>query len=195
MLPDRFILYRREKIAGTRKWNKIPCDISGKTIDANAPRNWKPHADVAPYAKWDENQPSAPYGIGFVLNGDGWWFYDLDNCFVEQCWLPWAEPHFSPSKARWARYPAAAQGCMPWASVIPENCKIRRHKWGKEKGQEQEWYCDKRFVALSKEGLSPIGGKYTDKDWTAQLLNLVPQKHQLGSLPEGRDPHLYRPRR
>ncbi len=65
----------------------------------------------------------------------------------------------------------------------------RKRKWGKNEGQEQEFYTDRRFVALSKAGLSVIGGgSYADRDWTEQLLSVVPQRDHMGELPEGIDP-------
>lgn len=190
MLPNRFILYRRERIEGTHKWSKIPCDISGKTIDANDPRNCKPHADVAPHATWDETRPSAPYGVGFVLNGDGWWFLDLDNCLTkDRKWEPWAKATFLSFTGALGEASTSGNGLHILGRCDPAKLEDRKRKWGKPDGQEQEFYTMGRFVALSKVGLTVIGGgEYTDKDWTEQLLRTVPQREQLGALPDGRAP-------
>ena len=147
-LPARFVNYRRNWDAKKGKWNKIPCDIDGRAIDANDPKYWKTNADVASFAKWDEKQPSAPFGVGFVLNSDGWWFYDLDNCFVEGCRLPWADAAFESFNGALGEVSTSGTGLHVLGKCDPRKLQDRRHKWGKEKGQEQEWYCDKRFVAL-----------------------------------------------
>ncbi len=75
-LPDRFTLYRREWDAAKSKWKKTPCDEKGANINAHDPSHWKSFEEVAPHATWDKNQPSAPYGVGWVLNGDGWFLLD-----------------------------------------------------------------------------------------------------------------------
>ena len=149
-----------------------------------------PDPNVAPYAKWDEAQPSAPYGVGFVLNGDGWWFLDLDNCLTkDRKWEPWAEATFLSFTGALGEASTSGNGLHILGRCDPAKLEDRKHKWGKPDGQEQEFYMTGRFVALSKAGLTVIGGgEYADKDWTEQLLRTVPQREHLGALPDGRDP-------
>lgn len=92
-LPSRFINYRRQWDSAKQKWQKIPCDSQGHSIDPHTPDKWRAYDDAAEYALWDESQPDKPYGVGFVLNGDGWFFYDLDACLdtTTKQWEAWAD--------------------------------------------------------------------------------------------------------
>ncbi|MDV4168231.1 phage/plasmid primase, P4 family [Rhodovulum sp. FJ3] len=190
ILPDRFILYRREFITDKAKWQKIPCDTQGDNIDPHKPQHWMTYAEAQRHATWDENKPSAPYGVGFVLNGDGWWFHDLDNCLGKDGqWEPWAEAAFLSFKGALGEISTSGNGLHILGRCDPKQLADRKRKWGKSQGQEQEWYHDKRFVALSKAGLTVIGGgDYVDKDWTDQLLKIVPQRDHIGELAEEIDP-------
>lgn len=190
ILPERFVLYRREFIAGKAKRQKIPCDPQGHNIDPHTPQSWMNHEEALRHATWDENQPSAPYGVGFVLNGDGWWFYDLDNCLGEDGkWEPWAHAAFLSYRGALGEISTSGNGLHILGRCDPKQLADRKRKWGKSQGQEQEFYTDRRFVALSQAGLSVIGGgEYMDKDWTDQLLKTVPQRDHIGELPEGIDP-------
>lgn len=187
-LPPRFILYRREWDATKQKWQKIPCDIHGGNIDPHQPKQWLTFEDANAHATWDEAQPSAPFGVGWVLTGDGWFFYDLDNCRDQDgTWQSWAV-------AIWQSFSGALGECSTSGTGLHiigrcDHTKLadRRRKWGKDEGQEQEFYTDRRFVALSQEGLKPIGDTFADKDWTDQLLRVVPQREFLGPLPDARD--------
>ncbi len=189
-LPDRFVLYRRELDLKKLKWGKIPCDSQGRKINPHDPNNWMTYAEALRQATWDENQPSAPYGVGFVLNGDGWWFYDLDNCLGKDGnWEPWAHAAFLSFKGGLGEISTSGNGLHILGRCDPKQLADRKRKWGKSEGQEQEFYTDRRFVALSKVGLSVIGGgDFADKDWTDQLLKVVPQRDYIGDLAEGIDP-------
>ena len=182
-------MYRREFDFVKAKWQKIPCDTQGRNIDPHEPQHWMSYAEAQRHATWDESKPSAPFGVGFVLNGDGWWFYDLDNCLGKDGkWKPWAEAAFLSFNGALGEISTSGNGLHILGRCDPKQLADRKRKWGKSQGQEQELYIDRRFVALSTDGLKPIGGEYIEKDWTDQLLRVVPQRDHMGELPEGIDP-------
>lgn len=182
--PDRYTLYRREWDAAKCKWQKIPCDPQGKTINPLQPSAWMDHATASSHALWDEMRPKAPYGIGFVLNGDGWFLIDVDACKTDEGeWATDAEALFLSFSGALGEVSTSGNGLHILGLCDPAQLADRRNKWEGDK----EFYTDKRFVALSKDGPQPIGGKATDKDWTSQLLSVVPQREHLGELPDGVD--------
>lgn len=183
--PNRFILYRREWDATKGKWQKIPCDQHGATINPHLPSVWMDHATASRHATWDETRPKAPYGIGFVLNGDGWFLIDLDACKTDEgSWEPKTEALFLSFSGALGEISTSGNGLHILGRCDPSKLADRRNKWEGDK----EFYTDKRFVALSKIGPQPIHGTATDKDWTDQLLKVVPQREFLGELPDGVDP-------
>lgn len=185
-LPDgRYILYRREWDAAAGKWQKIPCDGSGRTINAHDPSHWRTLAQVSPLATWDESRPTAPYGVAWVLNGDGWFFLDLDKCRdASGQWSAEAVAIWQSFRGALGEVSTSGNGLHIFGRCDPSQLADRRNKWA----GWLEWYHTGRFVALSQAGPAPIGGKAADVDWTAQLLRFVPQREFLGELPEGRAP-------
>lgn len=183
-LPDRFILYRREWDAARGKFNKIPCDPSGAAIDAQDPAQWHSRTDREQYARWDEHAPAAPYGVGFVLNGDGIFCLDLDNCGTEAGWSAEATAIWHSFTGALGEVSTSGKGLHIWGRCDPAQLGDLRNKWGGDK----EWYQAGRFIALSREGPQPIGGTWREVNWTEQLRHLVPKREYLGELPEGRAP-------
>ena len=117
--------------------------------------------------------------------GDGWFFLDMDDCLVDGKWTPKAEAIYSSFNGALAEVSSSGNGLHIFGRCDPERLKDRRNKWD----GWLEFYTDKRFVALTRGGLSVAGGgTYADKDWTDQLLHFVPQREHLGDLPDGIDP-------
>lgn len=184
-LPDnRYILFRREWDPVKQKWNKFPCDYTGKNIDAHKPENWMSKANASQYPTWNDNDSSKPYGLAWVLNGDGWFFIDMDNCHVNGDWTTDASALFQSFGGCLGEVSTSGTGLHIFGRCDPDQLKDRKNKWDGDK----EFYTHGRFVALSKDGPRPIGGTPTDKDWTQQLLHVVPEREYLGELPDGVDP-------
>lgn len=182
--PNRFVLYRRTWNSETNKWNKIPCDHLGNSIDPHGPSQWRSHADALQYATFDEARPDAPFGVGFVLNGDGWFCIDIDNCHTGDGWTAEATAIYQSFGGALGEVSTSGKGLHIFGRCNPSQLADRRNKWGGDK----EFYVTKRFVALSQHGVHVIGGgDPTDKDWTEQLRRLVPEREHLGELPDGRD--------
>lgn len=183
MLPERYILYRRELRDG--KWAKVPCDAQGRNIDPLNPAAWQAYAECAKHATWDPLMPTLPYGVGFVLNGDGWWMLDMDNVRLSDgSWEPEAEALFLSFTGALGEVSTSGLGLQVLGKCNPSMLGDSKHKWD----GRYEWYHDKRFVALSQDGPQPIGGSWRDADWTQNLLKVVPQRAEMADvLPEGRD--------
>ena len=73
-LPDRFINWTTDA-----EGRKYPCDSRGNAIDPHQPYQWRTYADAAAAA-------SGSIRVGWVLNGDGWFFLDLDKCHDGNDW-------------------------------------------------------------------------------------------------------------
>lgn len=181
-LPPRFILWRRIWNPATSKWDKIPCNHQGANIDPHDTSQWRSHADTLQYTTFDETLPTAPFGVGWVLNGDGWFFLDLDNC--GPTWTAEATAIYQSFGGALGEVSTSGKGLHIFGRCDPSQLVDRRNKWAGDK----EFYVTKRFVALSQHGIHVIGdGDATDKDWTEQLRRLVPEREHLGELPDGRD--------
>ncbi len=178
-LPPRFILYRRFWDPLKNKWQKIPCNEHGQNINAHHPKHWRLYTDVKPHAKWDEKQPNAPYGVGWVLNCDGYFFVDIDDGReADGSWNKDAESLFLSFNGALGEVSTSGNGLHIIGRCDPTKIKNSRNKWN----GNREFYWDKRFVALSKEGLKPINGKASDRDWTEHLLGVIPQRKTVEQL-------------
>ena len=198
-LPPRFILYRRTWDAATGKWGKHPCDEHGVNIDPHDPSRWMTYEQAAQHALWDETRQNHPYGVGWVLNqaddaarygaGRGWFFYDLDDALgADGQWKDWATAAFTDFSGALGEISTSGNGLHVLGMCDPTQLADKRRKWGKADGAEQECYVDGRFVALSRDGLQPIGGAWRDVDWTDTLVRRVPDRPAVGDLPTGVDP-------
>ena len=76
------------------------------------------------------------------------------------------------ASAAQCRVSVSGTGLHIFGRCDPRQLADRRNKWDGDK----EWYHTGRFIALSPHGLTPIGGAWIDKDWTDQLLRLVPRR-------------------
>lgn len=176
-LPDRFIYYRLVSKPDSPKADKIPCNAAGDSINPHDPSQWMTRA-VA-----DAGRTNAVSGIGFVLNGDGWWCVDLDNCGPD--WNAAAVAIYQSFTGAMAEVSVSGTGLHIFGRCDPSRLADRRNKWD----GWCEWYHTGRFIALGPHGLQPIGPEFIDRDWTDQLLRLVPKRADTsGVLAEGIDP-------
>lgn len=170
-LPNRFINWR------TMNGRKVPCRPDGTPID--------PHDQANHLTQGQAN--ASPHPIGFVLRAeDGLFFLDLDKCRdASGEWTTEASSIFQSFTGAWAEVSQSGKGLHILGRCDPSKLQDRKNKWD----GWLEFYTDKRFIAFGPHGWSQIGGPSNgDKDWTNQLLRMVPQREHLGELPEGVDP-------
>ncbi|MDU9004500.1 phage NrS-1 polymerase family protein [Sedimentitalea todarodis] len=170
-LPDRFLNWR--SIDG----RKVPCRADGTVCDAHDPAN---HTDYATAA-------AAPYSVAFDIRAeDGLFFLDMDKCRKDDgSWTAEAETIFLSFAGAWGEVSQSGKGLHIIGRCDPSKLQDRRNKFDGWK----EFYTDGRFVAFGRKGWNPIGGELRwDTDWTDQLLRVVPERANLGELPEGVDP-------
>jgi hypothetical protein len=181
MMPQRYINYRLQKKPDSPKMDKIPCDAAGDSINPHDPSQWMTH-DAA------EARVGGPVsGVGFILNGDGWFCIDLDNCrdAVTGQYTAAAVAIYQSFPGALAEVSVSGTGLHIFGRCDPRQLADRRNKWDGDK----EWYHTGRFIALSPHGLQPIGEQWIDKDWTDQLLRFVPRRADAdGVLPTEVDP-------
>lgn len=180
-LPERFINYRLQAKPDSPKMGKIPCDGQGNPINPHDPSQWMTR-DAA------QARVGGPVsGVGFILNGDGWWCCDLDNCrdATTGQWSAASVAIYQSFPGALAEVSVSGTGLHIFGRCDPSRLADRRNKWDGDK----EWYHTGRFIALSPHGLQPIGGAWQDRDWTDQLLKLVPRRADAGGvLPTEVDP-------
>ena len=181
ILPDRFILFRLVAKPDSPKMDKIPCNAQGEPINPHDPSQWMTHADAS------SRVTSAVSGVGFVLNGDGWWCIDLDNCrdMTTGGWTDAATLIYQSFPGCIGEMSVSKTGLHIYGKCDPSQLLDRRNKWD----GWCEWYHTGRFIALGGGGLAPIGDAWVERDWTDQLLKLLPARVGAGeTLPDGADP-------
>jgi len=121
------------------KWTKIPCDATGRKIDATDPSNGRTITEATEAAR-----ANGGLGLGFML-GDGWLGVDLDNVVDPatgritdpevEAWLATTESYVetSPSKTG--------------VHVIFEGVAIPA--WSQNRRDVVEVYDDKRFLVMT----------------------------------------------
>ena len=168
-LPPRFINWRM------MDGRKVPCRPDGSTIN--------PH-DQANHLTY-EQAAASPHPVGFAMRAeDGLFFLDLDKCATaDGQWSHAAVAMWQSFSGAMGEVSTSGTGLHILGRCDPSRLADRRNKWG----GWLEFYTDGRFIAFGK-GWQPIGGTYTDKDWTDQIIRVVPQREFLGPLPDGRDP-------
>ena len=175
LLPDRYIAYRLEWNPSRGKWEKIPVGDDGTRIDAHDMRHWRAAADVIIPQQG---------GLGFVLNGDGWFLLDIDDALGQDGqWQSWATEVFTRFPGALGEVSVSGTGLHVMGRCDPAAMSEHRNRWS-----NMEFYTTGRFVALSAQGPSPIGGTWSDVDWTPVLQTVVPKREELGELPDGVDP-------
>ena len=184
-LPDQFLLYLRQWDPAANKWAKLPCNPAGVRVNAHDPAQWMSAADASQHALWDDQQPDKPYGLAFDLTPDDpWFFLDLDHCLVDGVWTADATAMFTSFSGAWGEVSSSGDGLHIIGKCDPSRLQDRKHKWQEN---TREFYTENRFIAFGPTGWEPIGGEARDVDWTNQLLHVVPERANLGELPDGRD--------
>ena len=181
ILPDRYINYRLQAKTDSPKMDKIPCDNWGNKINPHDPSQWMTHEAA------QARVGGAVSGVGIILNGDGWFCIDLDNCrdAATGVYTAAAISIYQSFPGALGEVSVSGTGLHIFGRCDPSRLADRRNKWEGDK----EWYHTGRFIALSPHGLTPIGGAWTDKDWTDQLLHFVPRRADAdGMLPTEVDP-------
>lgn len=180
-LPERFINYRLQAKPDSPKIGKIPCDGQGNPINPHDPSQWMTR-DAA------QARVGGPVsGVGFILNGDGWFCIDLDACrdATTGQWSAASVAIYQSFPGALAEVSVSGTGLHIFGRCDPSRLADRRNKWDGDK----EWYHTGRFIALSPHGLQPIGSEWVDRDWTDQLLRFVPRRADAdGVLPTEVDP-------
>lgn len=181
MMPQRYINYRLQAKPDSPKMDKIPCDAQGNSINPHDPSQWMTREAA-------QARVGGPVsGVGFILNGDGWFCIDLDACRNAT-----TGEYTDSAVAIYRSFPGAlgevsvsGTGLHIFGRCDPSRLADRRNKWDGDK----EWYHTGRFIALSPHGLQPIGSEWVDRDWTDQLLRFVPRRADAdGVLPTEVDP-------
>jgi hypothetical protein len=185
-LPPRFLNYLRVLNPATGKYDKIPCDPSGRAVNAHDVSNHMTFEQARAHATFSDD-PTKPYGVAFDLRAeDGWFFLDLDKCRdAAGNWSAEAQAIFLSFTGAWGEVSQSGNGLHIMGRCDPARLKDRRNKFDGWK----EFYTDARFIAFGRGGWLPINNSTgVDRDWTEQLLRVVPQREHLGELPEGVDP-------
>ncbi|MDG1281816.1 MAG: hypothetical protein P8O10_10945, partial [Pseudorhodobacter sp.] len=125
ILPDRFILFRLVAKPDSPKMDKIPCNAQGEPINPHDPSQWMTHADAS------SRVTSAVSGVGFVLNGDGWWCIDLDNCrdMTTGGWTDAATLIYQSFPGCIGEMSVSKTGLHIYGKCDPSQLLDRRNKW------------------------------------------------------------------
>lgn len=167
-LPPQFLNWFK-----TSDGTKLPCNAMGMTVDAHDPRHWMTYEQAA----------STGRGVAFVLtDAIGWFFLDMDKCGPD--WTPAATDLFMRFAGCWGEVSSSGTGLHIMGRCNPARLADRKRRWD----GWLECYTGARFIAFGGGGWNRIGGVDIDYDWTDVLLSIVPQKQDLGPLPEGVDP-------
>lgn len=165
-LPARFILWELREITkpnGTTAWTKVPCDINKFAIDAHDPTKWMD------YLTCKATADQVGLGVGFVFNGDGFFFIDLDDCREGDGWNAYATTVFKMFPAAMAEVSQSGNGLhiIGWCQTA--GMENRKNKW-KNDGKTCEFYFTERFVAFGPYGWSgnPV------QDFTQSIMQVVP---------------------
>lgn len=172
-LPDRFLNWFL-----SADGRKLPCRVDGTVCDAHDPAN---HVDYHTAA----TAAGTGRGVAYALSDDdGWFFMDLDKCLgADGSWSAEAVAIWQSFPGAWGEISQSGTGLHIMGRCDPRRLADRKHKWS----GWIEFYTGGRFIAFGR-GWAPIGGTEIERDWTDQLLRIVPQRTELGELPVGVDP-------
>ena len=170
ILPPRFLNW--QMVDG----KKTPVNQVGMACSAHDPAN-----HISYEAALATGMP-----VAFdIMAQDGLFFLDLDKCLVDGKWTNEATAIFSSFSGAIGEVSQSGSGLHIIGRCDPRQLEDRRRKWD----GWIECYTDQRFVAFGGRGWNPIGGTLRwETDWTQNLLKIVPQRENLGELPDGVDP-------
>lgn len=162
-LPAQFILWKSVPDLPPKKPRKVPCDAAGNPTD---PMN--PNGGFFTYEDAVQTASDLGFNVGWTIP-QGWFLLDLDDIRTpEGGWDAW-------SQSIAANFPNGAmevsingRGIHIIGRCDPSQLTDRRNK---SNDGQLEFYCKDRFVAL---GTEPQGD--ASIDWTATLLQVVPQR-------------------
>lgn len=170
-LPSRFINWHmvpKQRPDGTWKDTKVPYDpTTGYDIDPHIATNWKT-LEVATEC----TRHYAGCFLGWVFNGDGYFFIDLDGCREGDGWNATALTvcSYFPGAAMEVSQSGTGLHIIGWCQPhLTANC---RNRW-KNGTTGMEFYTDKRFIAFGPYGWS---GNPKVHDFTQSVLSVVPQR-------------------
>lgn len=155
---------------------KFPCLPDGTIVNPHDPAHWLTH-DAAVATGLD---------VAFVLtHTDPYFFLDLDKCADPQGnWSPDAQAIYLSFAGALGEVSTSGSGLHILGKCSPALLQDRRNKWD----GWLEFYTGERFIAFGRTGWQAIGGTHVpEADWTQRLIQLVPQRTELGELPEGVD--------
>jgi hypothetical protein len=156
----RFIVYKLVWLPDENKWDKRPCSPRGEVSNAHNPNI---HCD------WETSVSAAAalgegYGVGFVFTeADGFWFLDIDKCFVDGQWSAVAQQLLSAFPGAAVEVSVSGTGLHVFGrgTVPAHGCR--------NIPLALEFYTKGRFCALT--GTSATGN--AAMDWTPQVEWLV----------------------
>ena len=174
-LPPQFIAYKLEWDAAKEKWQKVPCDVSGRNISPTDPANFRSADQVLPHCTWDHTQVGRPYGLAWALTAnDNWFFLDIDDGMgADGQWKPDAAQHFEAFPGAWGEVSVSGTGLHIVGICQPHLLADKRNKFYENK---REFYIKDRFIAFGPNGWQRIGGVTEDYDHTATLVSWVPDR-------------------
>lgn len=158
----QFVLWKA--VASTRrpgKFDKFPCDITGKIVDAHDPSNWVDADTAVTIAQ------SLDLGVGFVFTeADPFFFVDIDGAYDGTQWSPLATQLCSQFNGAAVEVSQSGTGLHiigTYTGAEPEHgCKnIPLHL---------ELYTSGRFVALTGSGITGDAAS----DHTVSLSSVIP---------------------
>ena len=180
-LPPQFmnwkIVKKFDPKTETWKDTKAPCKPDGEVVTAHDPSHWMSAEQAA----------ANGLGVAFVLTKDDpWFFLDLDKCYdiTKGAWSAESSAIFQSFSGAWGEVSQSGRGLHIMGRANAETLRDRKRKWN----GWLEFYTEGRFIAFGGQGWSRIGGVANDRDWTDQLLHIVPKREDLGPLPSGIDP-------
>jgi len=180
-LPSQFLNWKLVDVWHEKKQKfvstKVPCLPDGHAVNAHDKSNWLDYETAKSYGR-----------VAFVFDeDDDWFFLDLDKCGDASTgeWSSEATAIYTSFAGAWGEVSQSGKGLHIMGRCDKSRLLDRKNKWD----GWLEFYIKERFIAFGDQGWSVIGGgEDTQRDWTTQLLKLVPERELLGDLQDGVDP-------